>query len=158
MAKLESAIAVLLLISLPLYASAFSGLYYEGQGDDEYVQMLDTARRAWAPDVVYQTVPMLYRYSILIAPFYPFSCYAILFSSISFSLQSSRLLLPDLHFFFFLSSICDPFLWKSLCHAREKIYLLDTPSSLSPTLPPVRKRSLGWFTRRANLGRMVDPE
>lgn len=45
---------------------AFSGNYYEGEGDDDYVGMLDTARRLWGPDIIYQSIPMLYK-SVLIS-------------------------------------------------------------------------------------------
>jgi hypothetical protein len=39
---------------------AFDGIYFSGGGDDDYLQLLDVSRRMWAPDAVYQSVPMLY--------------------------------------------------------------------------------------------------
>ncbi len=39
---------------------AFEGRYYRGRGDVEYLQLLDIARRMFAPDPEFQNVPMLY--------------------------------------------------------------------------------------------------
>ncbi len=38
----------------------FTGRFYAGKGDVEYLQLLDIARRMWAPDPEFQSVPMLY--------------------------------------------------------------------------------------------------
>ncbi|MCP4641789.1 MAG: LamG domain-containing protein [bacterium] len=38
----------------------FTGEYFSGEGDAEYVRLLDTARRMFDPDPEYQNLPMLY--------------------------------------------------------------------------------------------------
>ena len=41
-------------------AERFDGKFYSGTGDVEYLQLLDTARRMFAPDPEFQNMPMLY--------------------------------------------------------------------------------------------------
>jgi hypothetical protein len=41
-------------------ADRFDGQYFSGTGDVEYLQLLDIARRMFAPDPEFQNVPMLY--------------------------------------------------------------------------------------------------
>ncbi len=41
-------------------AERFSGKYFSGNGDVEYLQLLDIARRMFAPDPEFQNMPMLY--------------------------------------------------------------------------------------------------
>ena len=41
-------------------AERFNGQYYRGQGDVEYLQLLDIARRMFAPDPEFQNLAMLY--------------------------------------------------------------------------------------------------
>jgi len=41
-------------------AQRFEGKYFGGAGDVEYLQLLDTARRMFAPDPEFQNLPMLY--------------------------------------------------------------------------------------------------
>lgn len=41
-------------------AKAFEGRFFRGKGDVEYLSLLDTARRMFAPDPEYQSLPMLY--------------------------------------------------------------------------------------------------
>ncbi|MGQ9648774.1 MAG: hypothetical protein ACUVXJ_01540 [Phycisphaerae bacterium] len=43
-----------------LASDFFSGKYFSGSGDVEYLEMLDIARRMFAPDPEFQYVPMLY--------------------------------------------------------------------------------------------------
>jgi hypothetical protein len=52
---------VLILSLLVATAHGWSGAFFDGDGDDDYVAMLDAARRMWTPDVVLQSVPMVYR-------------------------------------------------------------------------------------------------
>ena len=55
-------IAVALLRMSPLVAEqpAFEGRFFRGEGDVEYVRLLDTARRMFAPDPELQNLSMLY--------------------------------------------------------------------------------------------------
>ncbi len=61
-------LSVGLLISLPLWCSSlragedarFEGNYFRGTGDAEYLRLLDTARRMFAPDAEFQNLAMLY--------------------------------------------------------------------------------------------------
>jgi hypothetical protein len=41
-------------------ADRFEGRFYRGEGDVEYLELLDIARRMFAPDAEFQNVPMLY--------------------------------------------------------------------------------------------------
>jgi hypothetical protein len=41
-------------------ADRFEGKYFRGAGDVEYLQLLDIARRMFAPDPEFQNLPMLY--------------------------------------------------------------------------------------------------
>ena len=41
-------------------AGSFEGRYYAGKGDADYLQLLDIARRMFAPDPEFQSIPMLY--------------------------------------------------------------------------------------------------
>ncbi len=41
-------------------AERFEGQYYQGEGDVEYLQLLDIARRQFEPDPEFQNMPMLY--------------------------------------------------------------------------------------------------
>ncbi|MFC1604493.1 LamG-like jellyroll fold domain-containing protein [Planctomycetota bacterium] len=41
-------------------AEIFKGHYFQGQGDFEYLQLLDVARRMFEPDPEFQNLPMLY--------------------------------------------------------------------------------------------------
>jgi hypothetical protein len=43
-----------------LPTSAFSGRYFQGRGDVEYLQLLDISRRLFEPDPEFQSLPMLY--------------------------------------------------------------------------------------------------
>ena len=43
-----------------LAADSFEGKFFRGEGDVEYLQLLDIARRMFAPDPEFQHVPMLY--------------------------------------------------------------------------------------------------
>jgi hypothetical protein len=43
-----------------LAAERFDGQYYQGEGDIEYLQLLDIARRQFEPDPEFQNMPMLY--------------------------------------------------------------------------------------------------
>jgi hypothetical protein len=42
-------------------AESFDGQFFQGRGDVEYLQLLDIARRMFAPDPEFQNVPMLYK-------------------------------------------------------------------------------------------------
>jgi len=44
----------------PAGAQAFEGRYFSGEGDAEYLQLLDTAARLFHPDPEYQNISMLY--------------------------------------------------------------------------------------------------
>ena len=65
---LETAMAALLVVALgaaSLHASAamggtFDGRFYRGEGDAEYLQLLDISRRMFDPDPEFQNIPMLY--------------------------------------------------------------------------------------------------
>src|SRR3954470_20420122 len=53
----------LLIFSSPLHAapqSSFHGKYFQGEGDAEYLQLLDTSRRMFAPDPELQNMSMIY--------------------------------------------------------------------------------------------------
>jgi hypothetical protein len=41
-------------------AQSFAGKWVSGEGDTEYLALLDTARRAWEADPEFQSVPQLY--------------------------------------------------------------------------------------------------
>ncbi len=41
-------------------AASFDGKYYRGEGDPEYLQLLDISRRMFEPDPEFQNMPMLY--------------------------------------------------------------------------------------------------
>ena len=41
-------------------ADSFKGEFYSGEGDAEYLQLLDISRRMFAPDPEFQNVAMLY--------------------------------------------------------------------------------------------------
>jgi hypothetical protein len=54
---------LLLVAASPLSAAQvteFHGRFFHGQGDVEYLRLLDTARRTWAPDPEFQNLAMLY--------------------------------------------------------------------------------------------------
>ncbi|PIY35644.1 MAG: hypothetical protein COZ06_37840 [Armatimonadetes bacterium CG_4_10_14_3_um_filter_66_18] len=51
---------VLLLLPRPAAAAAFNGQFYRGEGDVEYLQLLDVSRRLFAPDPEFQNIAMLY--------------------------------------------------------------------------------------------------
>ncbi len=53
-------VSLLLLIASPAVAATFEGQFYRGEGDDEYLQLLDVSRRMFAPDPEFQNLPMLY--------------------------------------------------------------------------------------------------
>jgi hypothetical protein len=59
--KIISAI-VLVTAAYTVNAQAYSGQYFSGEGDESYLHLLDISRRMWAPDPIYQSVPMLYRF------------------------------------------------------------------------------------------------
>lgn len=42
-----------------LLAQAAASPFFEGTGDDDWIDTLNTARRMWSADAVYQSVPML---------------------------------------------------------------------------------------------------
>ncbi|MFO1497336.1 MAG: hypothetical protein U1G07_02885 [Verrucomicrobiota bacterium] len=44
----------------PAETNAFKGRFYTGQGDREYLELLDTARRMIGPDAVWPNISMLY--------------------------------------------------------------------------------------------------
>jgi hypothetical protein len=48
------------LVSAALASDQFSGKFFRGTGDVEYLQYLDIARRMFAPDPEFQNLPMLY--------------------------------------------------------------------------------------------------
>jgi hypothetical protein len=48
------------LASAALASDQFSGKFFRGTGDVEYLQYLDIARRMFAPDAEFQSLPMLY--------------------------------------------------------------------------------------------------
>lgn len=48
------------LSSVGAVAERFEGKFYSGQGDLEYLQLLDISRRMFAPDPEFQNVAMLY--------------------------------------------------------------------------------------------------
>ena len=54
------AIAIVLVPALALAGERFEGKFYSGEGDAEYLQHLDIARRMFAPDPEFQNMPMLY--------------------------------------------------------------------------------------------------
>ena len=54
---------VLLILSSPVFSLAgdrFEGRFYCGEGDVEYLQLLDIAGRMFAPDLEFQNVAMFY--------------------------------------------------------------------------------------------------
>jgi hypothetical protein len=50
----------ILLLAVPLVAERYDGKFFRGAGDVEYLRLLDTARRMFAPDPQYQSIPMFY--------------------------------------------------------------------------------------------------
>lgn len=63
--KKQFAVFVLVLVGMSfsffsVYAHAFDGRYFAGEGDEEYLQLLDTAYRLFYPDPEYQNISMLY--------------------------------------------------------------------------------------------------
>ena len=55
-----SVLACLTITPLNAAPSRFTGAYYSGEGDVEYLRLLDTSRRMFSPDAQYQNLPMLY--------------------------------------------------------------------------------------------------
>ena len=53
-------LTVVLLAATVLGAERFEGTFYRGEGDVEYLELLDVARRMFAPDPEFQNMPMLY--------------------------------------------------------------------------------------------------
>ena len=53
-------LACLTMTPLNAEPARFTGTYYSGEGDVEYLRLLDTARRMFSPDSQYQNLPMLY--------------------------------------------------------------------------------------------------
>ncbi len=53
-------LVVVLGVTLPLFAGTFNGKYFSGEGDVEYLQLLDISRRMFDPDPEYQNISMLY--------------------------------------------------------------------------------------------------
>lgn len=57
-------LAILLALCSPPSRAAekasFTGQFYRGTGDGEYLRLLDIARRMFAPDPEYQNLAMLY--------------------------------------------------------------------------------------------------
>jgi len=53
-------LAFLVMPALAFGAERFEGKFYRGEGDAEYLQLLDIARRMFAPDAEFQNMPMLY--------------------------------------------------------------------------------------------------
>jgi len=53
-------LSLLLVPALAFAAERFEGKYYRGEGDAEYLQFLDVARRMFAADPEFQNMPMLY--------------------------------------------------------------------------------------------------
>ena len=57
-------VAVFVSLSLPsrpaAAAESFTGRYFSGEGDVEYLQLLDVARRMYDADAEYQNMAMLY--------------------------------------------------------------------------------------------------
>lgn len=58
--RLMVLVAILVVPYTALSAERFDGQYYRGQGDVEYLQLLDIARRMFAPDPEFQSLAMLY--------------------------------------------------------------------------------------------------
>ena len=52
--------AAIIALAAPAVAAPFHGQYYSGEGDVEYLQLLDIARRMFDPDPELQNMPMLY--------------------------------------------------------------------------------------------------
>ena len=46
--------------SPPNHPTTFHGRFFSGKGDVEYLQLLDIARRMWAADPEFQSIPMLF--------------------------------------------------------------------------------------------------
>jgi len=60
-AVLFAGVLILVAGGVPLFAAErFEGQYYQGEGDVEYLQLLDIARRQFEPDPEFQNVAMLY--------------------------------------------------------------------------------------------------
>ena len=57
---LKATLLLLLLPSVGMTAERFSGRFYGGQGDLEYLQLLETAGRMFAPDPELQNIAMFY--------------------------------------------------------------------------------------------------
>jgi hypothetical protein len=53
-------VAAMLAAAVPAWADPFEGRYFAGEGDAEYLQMLDLSRRMFEPDPEYQHLAMLY--------------------------------------------------------------------------------------------------
>ncbi len=53
-------LAIAVLASAAIASDQFSGKFFRGTGDVEYLQYLDIARRMFAPDPEFQSLPMLY--------------------------------------------------------------------------------------------------
>jgi hypothetical protein len=60
LALLTASCTALMLVPAAAPAEDFQGTFYSGQGDAEYLQMLDVSRRMFAADPEYQNFPMLY--------------------------------------------------------------------------------------------------
>lgn len=59
----SSLVGVLVFFCQPLFAAAnpsFQGRFFWGEGDVEYLRLLDTARRMFGPDPQYENLAMLY--------------------------------------------------------------------------------------------------
>jgi len=57
---IQFAVAFLMLITIRVRAESFSGKHYAGDGDVEYLRLLDISRRMFEPDPQYQNLSMLY--------------------------------------------------------------------------------------------------
>jgi len=55
-----TALSVCAMSAVPARAGSFEGRFYAGDGDAAYLELLDTARRMFAPDPQFQNLPMLY--------------------------------------------------------------------------------------------------
>ena len=51
---------ICLLITIPVFSQSFEGKFFAGEGDVEYLELLDIARRMFHPDPEYQNISMLY--------------------------------------------------------------------------------------------------
>jgi hypothetical protein len=51
---------IFLLFTIPVFSQSFEGKFFSGEGDVEYLELLDIARRMFHPDPEYQNISMLY--------------------------------------------------------------------------------------------------